>query len=130
MDKKVEEIRKLMDIAHENLNSAKILFQNGLYRDAISRAYYAMYHSAKAVLLTKDVIPKKHAGVISMFGLHFVNKGFVEEVYANAIAKAYNLRVKSDYDAFYEPKKDEAEDVIEWAEKFVERVEKLLKVLL
>ncbi len=107
-----EEISRLMDVARENLTSAEVLLQNGLYRDAITRAYYSMYHAAKAALLIKDIIPKKHAGVISMFGLHFVNEGYVDELYVKAIAKAYDLRIKSDYDVFYEPKKEEAEEVL------------------
>ncbi|WP_423792463.1 HEPN domain-containing protein [Methanocaldococcus indicus] len=64
-----EEIQALMEIAEENLSASKILFENKLYRDAIARAYYAIFHSAKALLLTKNINPKKHAGVIKMFGL-------------------------------------------------------------
>jgi len=52
---KAEEIIRLMDVAKENLTSAEILLQNGLYRDAITRVYYSMYHAAKAVLLIRDI---------------------------------------------------------------------------
>jgi len=43
-----------------------------------------MYHAAKALLLTRNIAPKRHSGVLQMLGLEFVNKGYLEEVHARA----------------------------------------------
>ena len=36
--------------SEEKLNAAKTLFREGFVDDAISRAYYSMFHAASAVL--------------------------------------------------------------------------------
>ena len=41
--------------ARESLRAAQTLTRNGLYADAISRAYYAILHAAKAGLHVHDV---------------------------------------------------------------------------
>lgn len=121
-----EEIFRHLELAEEELSSAYILLENGKFRDAISRAYYSMFHAAKAILLTKDISPRKHSGVIKMFGLHFVTEGFVEETYARAFNHAFALRSRADYDVYYFPSYEEARDVVENAGAFLERIKRAL----
>ena len=52
-----EEVSRHIELAEEELSSAKILLQNSKLRDAISRAYYSMFHAAKALLLMKGLNP-------------------------------------------------------------------------
>lgn len=125
----LREIAKELEVAEEELSSAYLLFENGKYRDAISRAYYSMFHAARALLLMKDVIPRKHSGVVSMFGLHFVKEGTVDEFYGKALTKAFELRTKADYNVFYSPSREEAEEILEDAEKFLEKAKEILKVI-
>jgi len=66
-----ERIEAEIDRAKEALTAAKNLFEDGLFADSISRAYYAIFHAARAVLLTKEIDTDTHSGAISMFGLHF-----------------------------------------------------------
>jgi len=121
-----EEIFRHLELADEELSSAYILLENGKFRDAISRAYYSMFHAAKAILLTKDISPRKHSGVIKMFGLHFVTEGFVEEIYARAFNRAFALRSRADYDVYYSPSYEEARNVVENAGSFLERIKRAL----
>jgi len=44
----LDEIKQLFNESLEKLKTAEILFENERYDDAISRAYYAMFYSAKA----------------------------------------------------------------------------------
>ena len=125
-----EEIIKEIEVAEEELESAYILFENEKYRDCISRAYYSMFHGARALLLMKEIIPKKHSGVISMFGLHFVKEGDIEEFYGKILIKAFELRVKSDYNVMYSPTKDEAEETLNYAEMFLKKVKEILSGIL
>jgi uncharacterized protein (UPF0332 family) len=121
-----EEVEKHIKIAEEELSSAYPLLENGKLRDSISRAYYSMFHAAKALLILKGVNPRKHSGAIRMFGLHFVDSGFIERVYAKYITYAFSLRSKADYDVYYEPNYEEAEHVVESAERFLERIKRAL----
>jgi len=88
-----------------------------------------MFHAAKALLLTNDISPRKHSGVVKMFGLHFVTEGFVEEAYAKALNRAFVLRSKADYDVYYQPTKEEARETVESAEVFLERIKKALEMI-
>lgn len=45
------------------LRAARLLAQNRIYPDAVSRAYYAVLHAAKAALQTKDISADSHAAV-------------------------------------------------------------------
>jgi len=107
-----DEIRDHITLAEECLEEAKNLLSNGFYRGAVSRAYYSMYHAAKALLLTKNVTPKKHTGVLRMLGLEFVNKGYLEEIYAEAYKYAFDIRQKADYGVEFKIEKEVAEEVV------------------
>jgi len=52
---KLDDIERL-SLAEETLEESEILFRNKKYKRAIS-----MFHSAKTLLLVKDINPKKHA---------------------------------------------------------------------
>ena len=123
----LEEIEREMNVAEEELSSAHILFEHGKYRDVISRAYYSMFHAARALLLIKGLSPKKHAGTVSMFGKHYVKEGIVDEYYGKALTKAFQMRSKADYNVMYLPSEEEAEEVLELAEEFLEKARRLVE---
>ena len=52
MDKAIQnEIEAYFRKAEERLEVAKLLNEHGAFEDAVSRAYYAIYHAAQAALL-------------------------------------------------------------------------------
>jgi len=124
------EYEKYLERAYESLESAKILFENGKYNASISQAYYSMFYASKALLSLKKIYPKTHKGVVSEFGLKFVNEGFIEEIYGKILAKGMQLRERADYDVYYKASREEAEEIINEAEKFVDRIEKAIKEIL
>ncbi len=123
------EVEILLNDAHESLEAARVILENGFYRDAISRAYYAMFYAASALLRAKGVVTKSHRGVIAKFGLEFVNTGIVEKYYAKALSLAETSKERADYDPTYRPSEEEVESIIGDAELFIERVEKALEEL-
>jgi uncharacterized protein (UPF0332 family) len=86
-----------------------------------------MFHASKALLALRDIFPRTHAGVVAQFGLQFVNEGLIEELYATSLAKAETRREKADYDIYYVPSEEEAESVIEDAERFLERINEAIR---
>lgn len=46
-------IKSQIEKSMEKLNAARTLCREGLADDAISRAYYSMFHAASSVLLLK-----------------------------------------------------------------------------
>lgn len=113
-----------MERAHEKLEVAKSLFGTGFYSDAVSRAYYAMFYAARALLSAKNIYPKTHRGVISQFGLKFVKEGEFEKEIFDLFARAQEDREEADYGLLSETDDDEAKKIIEGAEKFLKECKK------
>jgi len=124
-----EEIEILIGRAKRRLDAAYHLFEDGFYEDAVSRAYYSMYFAAKALLLKKDITVKTHKGLLSKFGLEFVNVGVVEEYYGRALRIAEELREEADYSISREITKEEVESIMDDAEKFLERIKRAVREL-
>jgi len=122
-----KEILSLLEKARRSIKASKVLFSEGDYDFAISRAYYAMFYCAEAVLLTKELRFKKHSGVIAMFGKEFVKTGLLPEKLHQYLIDAYSEREKGDYEALYLQSEDEARKIIERAEEFIFEIEKFLK---
>lgn len=121
------EIETLIGKAKRRLDAAYHLLEEGFYEDAVSRAYYSMYFAAKALLLKRDIMVKTHKGLLSKFGLEFVDEGVIEKYYGRALRIAEELREEADYSISREISEEEAKSVIEDAEKFLVRIKEALK---
>ena len=122
-----ERIEAEIDRAKEALTAAKNLLEDGLFADSISRAYYAIFHAARAVLLTKEIDPDTHNVAISMFGLHFVKNGLIEERFGRIFNEAKDARELGDYIVTKEFTKEETGKRVEQATEFLQRMEGYLK---
>jgi uncharacterized protein (UPF0332 family) len=58
-------VQLLLERAASKLSAANVLLKDGYYDDAVSRAYYSMHFAARTLLLTKDITPKTHKGLIA-----------------------------------------------------------------
>ncbi|HID64839.1 MAG TPA: HEPN domain-containing protein [Anaerolineae bacterium] len=125
-----EVARGFLDSARERLRSAALLLNSGLYRDSVSRAYYAFLDAADGALASRRITPKSHAGTISLFGLHFIKAGLVDGKYSTWFKKIYKARLDADYKRDRVFTEEEAREALEQATGFVETVEKLLLPLL
>lgn len=117
-----KEIDALLKISQQNLIDARTLLKSGGYRSAISCAYYAFLDLAKAALLTKGIIIKSHAGAVTKFGETFVKPGLIKGDYGRAFRQALEIRLEADYKALHEFTREEAEEVLNEAEKFFKEV--------
>ena len=118
-----EEIQLYLNRARKDLQAVEVNIQNALYNVAISRAYYAMFYAATALLKSKDVERNKHSGIISAFGEYFVKPGLIEVEYAKMITNAFDSRNDGDYDVAFVATRELAETEFRDAVKFVNRVE-------
>lgn len=67
MEEKLELIQVWLTLAEEKLEVARELLELSRFDDTVSKAYYVMFHSAKAALLAVDVDLRRHAAVVSQF---------------------------------------------------------------
>lgn len=112
--------------ARERLLAAQQLFDLGHYMDAASRAYYAIFQAARAVLATVELDSRKHSGVISLFNFHFVKTGILPKEFRKIIVSAQDLRLASDYDDFYIVSRKDTEQTLQNAKAFIYGIEKYL----
>jgi uncharacterized protein (UPF0332 family) len=74
-----EEMKSSYLVKAENcLKSAKILFQNQLYENSTSEAYYCMYNSLLALFFKIGIKSENHSASIILFDKLFRNKELVK----------------------------------------------------
>jgi len=94
----MKEIKSLIERAKKYLKSAGILLKEEDYESSVSRTYYAMFYSAQAMLLAKDMSFSSHKGVISAFGEHFVKTGVFPREMGRELNRAFEKRQIGDYE--------------------------------
>lgn len=85
--------------AQESLRAAEALAGLGLHADSISRSYYAVLHFVRALLLSRGLEAKSHAGVVHLFHSELVRSGVFPPVHNRALAALQRSREFADYDA-------------------------------
>lgn len=110
----------LLRKADTSLQAARLLAEEGYYEIAVSRAYYAMFYVAQALLLGEGLAFSKHSAVIAAFGQHFAHTGRVPVEFHHYLIKAGEQRNTSDYDLEPNLTLADAERQIARAAQFVE----------
>jgi uncharacterized protein (UPF0332 family) len=114
-------------LARLALRAAQLLVRNRIYPDAVSRAYYAILHSAKAALQTRGVSAESHAAVKRLFGMHLIKTGDFEPEWSAALAEGLDDRLSADYDSERSVSAREARAESRRAAAFLRRVRSFLR---
>jgi uncharacterized protein (UPF0332 family) len=86
-----------LDKARAALRAARALADLGLWDDAVSRAYYAAFHAANALLLSEGILARTHAGTHDLLFQNFVVPGIVERAVSKDLAALQRYREQADY---------------------------------
>lgn len=121
-----ELIRGQIKKAEEKLAASKSLRDDGFLDDAISRAYYVMFHGASAALLAEGITVESHSALKDMFGLHLVLSGKVDKKYGRWLNMLKDERENGDYDIFTSFDKEDADSAIKKAEEFFTAMKQFL----
>jgi uncharacterized protein (UPF0332 family) len=100
-ENKRENIKVEMESASKILSEADLLFKNGFYSGAVSRLYYSLLHTIRALLLTKGLEPRSHEGALRIFSLHFVKDGPFEPASSHIFSRLMKYREEADYNPAY-----------------------------
>ena len=120
-----DEQKELLKAAKSKLSVAEKLLEQEDLGDSVSRAYYGMFHAARALLLEKDSKPKTHQGVVSELGKLFRDQ--IDPELISEMSQIQSLREDADYEPYFTIQKDRAEEVIEYASRFINQVETQLE---
>ncbi len=126
-DSRAELVKYRLEMAKERLDSSKLLLDNGSYKDAIGRSYYAIFTSVRALLARDGVDFSKHAGAISYFQKEYIKTGIFDVKYSKYISEAFQIRNNTDYADFFIVAKEDAEEQYCRAVEFHELIENYLK---
>ena len=134
--------------AISNSNEKKQEFQieeeMTFYSGVISHAYYSIFYSAKALLLTRGIkttAPQVHKKTYEAFKEHFVDSGIIDvellKIYENIIVKADELlqifkdekwkRGHYTYKTIPQANKEPAEQSINNSTKFIKNIKSIIE---
>ncbi len=115
------------EMSRDALSDAILMFENGRYKNALNRGYYAIFHAMRAVNALSGFDSSKHSGVIAYFNRTYVKEGVFPSSLSQIVRLASDNRTKADYLDFFVASKEEAEKQIERATEFQRCVADYLK---
>jgi len=83
--------------AEKTVASAKMLVEAGDLDSAVSRAYYAAFYAAEALLDGLGLSFSSHQSVISAYGQEFSKKGRLDQRFHRFLITAFEKRQQADY---------------------------------
>jgi len=105
-----------LEKAESRLDTATFLLDNRKYETSVSEAYYAMFHGAKALLLTAGSRPETHAGTATELGNLFGDR--MDRELLTEFSRVRQLREDADCEIDVDIDRETAKDAVETAERF------------
>lgn len=121
------EIRALIEKAKESLDVAKKLVRDDHYDFAASRAYYAMFYIAEALLADLGQSYSRHSAVIAAFGREYSKTKKLPAKFHKQLIAAHNFRNVGDYGIEAHVTEEQARSTCQWAKEFIAAAEKSLE---
>jgi uncharacterized protein (UPF0332 family) len=113
---------RLLDEAANCIAAAHVLLQSGFPGYAASRAYYAMFHVAEAMLDSVAMAFSSHAAVIAAFGREFAKTGKLPAEFHRWLIEAQSVRQTGDYMDSQSVTPEQAQKQIDRASQFLSHV--------
>jgi len=116
------EIAANLERAAQSIRAAKDLAVKDYHDFAASRAYYAAFYGATAVLLNEGLDFSKHSGVIASIHQRFVKTGKLSKDHGKDLNWLFEIRSVGDYGGTAHVTRQQAERAIQAAESFLQAV--------
>ena len=113
--------------AEDCLREAHLLLDGNEYKGTANRAYYAAFHSLRAVLILDDFDSKKHSGIIAKFRENYLKTEIFSKEISDYISSLFRVRTASDYDDFFIVSKEDSISQLEKAEIIVAQIKTYLE---
>ena len=121
-------IRNLTRKGHRALRSARLNLEDGDFDGAVNRAYHAMFHIARAALLSagvpEDGLPATNKELVAAFRQYAVQSGQVDRELAGALSRTEHLCFQADYAGTETDPKSAAES-LQRADNFLHTLERM-----
>ena len=120
------EVKALLQKAGESLQAAELLQQEGYLGFAASRAYYAMFYAAQALLLDRGLSFSSHAAVIGAFGKEYAKTAILDPKLHRYLIDAQDFRNLGDYAIGPGVTLRQIKEILGWAAEFLSAAGDLL----
>jgi len=121
------EVGELLDKARRSIKTAGKILKDGEVDFAGSRAYYAMFYVAEALLLERGLAFSSHSAIIANYGKEFAKTKLLNPKFHNYLIKSQDRRNIGDYAIGNHLTKEEVQEMLAWAKEFVKAAEDYLK---
>lgn len=119
----MSEIETLLARAEDSVRAARAMLRDGFPDFAASRAYYAMFYVAEALLANLWESYRSHAAVIAGFGRLYAKTGKIDPKFHQWLIAAQNLRNIADYGVEAHVSAEQAGLACDWADEFIRAAE-------
>ena len=119
-------LRERLSRAYEDIADARRSLNEGSYRLALNRAYYAVFHMATAALALLGQERHRHSAVESAFHEYLIKPGFIEPEYGQFYGEARQWRERADYRFGMVFDKKTTRQIVDRAERLITRLEQFL----
>lgn len=124
-----EKARGSISAAQKWLEEAEKNFQSEAFNSSVMSSYLAMFHSARAILFFDGWREKSHYCVARYLEEKYVKKNWLELKWIELLDHYREVRHDDQYNVSFFATKEEAENILDSAKKFVERMINLLNRL-
>lgn len=116
----------MLEKAREKLASARVSLDAGYFDDAVSRAYYAVFHAVSAALGAKGLAYSSHGQTIGAFNREFVQTNLLEPAACRRLQALFARRQTADYDVSSSISRPQAEQSLSDAEWLLAECKRLV----
>ena len=120
------EIKANLERSQNAVDAAQELLAGGYTDFAASRAYYAAFYGATALLLSEELAFGKHSAVLSFIHKEFVRSGKLDQEHGKNLNWLFELRGVGDYGVTMHVSQQDAERAIQVATEFIRAIQSLL----
>jgi len=121
-DEKRDAVALELRHASAALSAARLLRGAALHNDALSRLYYALFHTMTALLLTEGVEPRRHRSMPGLLSSKFAASGLMTATHVAAVSRAATYRDLADYERTWEATADVTDAAFSELEPIMDRV--------
>lgn len=122
-----ENVRVEWEHATIAMGEVRKLMEGGFWAAAVSRAYYAAFYAARALLFASGLEARSHSGVINLLSLHFVRPGTLPAELVRAFSAMQSAREQADYQSAMVFDEQAARESLATAARFQEQVAQRLR---
>jgi uncharacterized protein (UPF0332 family) len=122
-----DKARKSIEISLKWLQEAEKNFSNNALKSCLISSYLAVFHASRSILFSDGYREKSHACIARYLEENYAKKGSLEINWIEILDHIREIRHADQYNLTFFVTHNEAEQTINQARKFINRMKKLLE---